>query len=232
MYIIIGLGNPGREYAGTRHNIGYMVLDNIAAKINLSGGREGFRSVYLETRIGTERVVLAKPTTYMNNSGFAARDLMNWYKCEPHEMLVIYDDIDLPAGDIRIREKGSAGTHNGMRSIIYQLGFDDFPRIRVGVGRQADGRDLAAHVLSEPSDEEKKHLTEAVEQAADAAIMIVNGDIKGAQSRFNKKKSGRPKSNTEKATDGNVDGATDGAKCSPKNSQNTEFSDELKTTEE
>ena len=193
MYIIVGLGNPGMEYANTRHNIGFNVMDKLAEKLNLSGGRNGFRSTYIETRIGDERVVLAKPTTFMNNSGFAVRDLINWYKCEPHELIVIYDDIELPAGDIRIREKGSAGTHNGMRSIIYQLGFDNFPRIRVGVGKQAEGHDLISHVLGVPNEEDRAKLSLSIAQAADAAIMIVSGDIKAAQTKYNKKKSGKPK---------------------------------------
>ena len=191
MFIIVGLGNPGIEYRHTRHNIGYMVLDKIAASLGLSGGRDGFRSTYLETRIGTERVILAKPTTYMNNSGYAVMDLMNWYKCEHSKLIVIYDDIELPTGDIRIRAKGSSGTHNGMKSIIYQLGYDDFPRIRVGIGKQKDGRDLIAHVLGVPDDEDMKELDTATEQAKEAALMIVAGDLTGAQAKFNKKKSGK-----------------------------------------
>lgn len=197
MYLIVGLGNVGREYVGTRHNIGFAVLDELAKELQVSGGRDGFRSTYAETRYEGERIVLAKPTTYMNNSGFAVQELMNWYKCEHDELIVIYDDIELPPGDIRIREKGSSGTHNGMRSIIYQLGYDDFPRIRVGVGRQKDGRDLAAHVLSMPDDEERKLLDEAINAAKQAALMIVKGYMHDAQSRFNKKKSGAKKQQTE-----------------------------------
>lgn len=193
MYLLIGLGNPGREYKDTRHNIGYTVLDRIAARLNLSGGRDGFKSTYLETRIGTEKVVLAKPTTYMNNSGFAVSELMNWYKCEHSQLIVIYDDIELPTGDIRIRAKGSSGTHNGMRSIIYQLGYDDFPRIRVGIGKQKDGRDLIAHVLGVPDDEDKNLLEASTEDAADAALMIVSGHLSDAQTKYNKKKSGTAK---------------------------------------
>ena len=201
MYIIVGLGNPGREYAATRHNIGFMVLDKIADHLGLSGGRDGFRSTYIETRIGTQRVVLAKPTTYMNNSGYAVSDLMNWYKAEHDELIVIYDDIELPAGDIRIRAKGSSGTHNGMRSIIYQLGYDDFPRIRVGVGKQKDGRDLIAHVLGVPDEDDKKLIDEAIAQAKDAALMIVAGNIHDAQTKYNKKKSGKPKPQAEASSD-------------------------------
>ena len=220
MYIIVGLGNPGREYANTRHNIGYLVLDKIAASLGLSGGRDGFRSTYLETRIGTQRVVLAKPTTYMNNSGYAVSDLMNWYKCDHSELIVIYDDIELPAGDIRIRAKGSSGTHNGMRSIIYQLGFDDFPRIRVGVGRQKDDRDLVAHVLGVPDAEDRAALDEATNQARDAALMIVAGDLQGAQTKFNKKKSGKPKEN-----------AIDGVEAKKANPENNTAAEEKRPDE-
>ena len=193
MYIIVGLGNIGKEYENTRHNAGFAVLDLIAQKLGVSGGKSGFHSVYIETRYAGERVVLAKPTTFMNNSGFAVRDLMNWYKCEHDELIVIYDDIELPPGDIRIRENGSAGTHNGMRSVIYQLGYDDFPRIRVGIGKQKDGRDLIAHVLGKFDDEEKTAISEAAKEASEAALMIINGDLKGAQTKYNKKKSGKPK---------------------------------------
>ncbi|MBR6006687.1 MAG: aminoacyl-tRNA hydrolase, partial [Clostridia bacterium] len=123
MYIIIGLGNPGREYAKTRHNVGYMTADTLAEKLGVSVTRKGFRSVYGEGRIGAEKVVIAKPETFMNNSGYAAVDLMNWYKPEHDRLIVIYDDIDLPCGALRIRSNGSAGTHNGMRSVTEQLGF-------------------------------------------------------------------------------------------------------------
>lgn len=193
MYIIVGLGNIGKEYENTRHNIGFKVLDAIAKQLNVSGGKDGFRSTYIETRYGTQKLVLAKPTTYMNNSGFAVQDLMSWYKCAHNELIVIYDDIELPPGDIRIREKGSSGTHNGMRSIIYQLGYDDFPRIRVGIGKQKHDGDLVSHVLGKIGDEDEEMISQAIEQAAQAALMIADGKLCEAQTKFNKKKSGKPK---------------------------------------
>lgn len=150
MFIVLGLGNPGREYQSTRHNVGFMTLDILADRYNIDVCRSNFRSVFGEGRIGAERVVLAKPDTFMNNSGWAARDLVNWYKCENSELIVIYDDIDIPVGTLRIREGGSSGTHNGMRSIIYQLGFDDFPRVRVGIGRPDGQQNLVSHVLGAP----------------------------------------------------------------------------------
>lgn len=187
MYIIVGLGNPGREYAQTRHNMGFMALDILASRHNIDIRRDNFRCIFGEGRISTERVVLAKPTTFMNNSGFAVRDLINWYKVENSHLIVIYDDIDLATGELRIREKGSSGSHNGMKSVIYQLGFDDFPRIRVGVGAPEGGRDLIAHVMSMPSGEALEQVKSALASAADAAELIVGGDIAQAQMRFNKK---------------------------------------------
>jgi peptidyl-tRNA hydrolase, PTH1 family len=187
MYIIVGLGNPGREYVGTRHNMGFMALDVIADRHNIEIKKENFRSVYGEGRIGGERVILAKPLTFMNNSGWAVRDLVNWFKVEHNQLIVIYDDIDIEPGELRIREKGSSGSHNGMKSIIYQLGFDDFPRIRVGTGAPEGGRDLIAHVMSCPEGESAEKIKVALSEAADAAELIASGRIADAQMRFNKK---------------------------------------------
>lgn len=187
MFIVLGLGNPGREYQNTRHNIGFMTLDILADRYHIDVCRHNFRSVFGEGRIGSERVVLAKPETFMNNSGWAARDLVNWYKCENSELIVVYDDIDIPIGTLRIREGGSSGTHNGMRSIIYQLGFDDFPRVRVGIGHPDGRRNLVSHVLGAPDAEEKALLLTAMNGAADAVELIVRGELKEAQARFNKR---------------------------------------------
>ncbi len=199
MHIIVGLGNPGREYADTRHNMGFMALDILAARHNIDIRKENFRCVYGEGRIGTERVILAKPLTFMNNSGWAVRDIINWFKIEHDELVVIYDDIDLDAGELRIREKGSSGSHNGMKSVIYQLGFDDFPRIRVGVGAPEDGRDLIAHVMSMPSGESLDKVKAALCSAADAAELIAAGNITEAQMRFNKKPKRKKKEEAAKA---------------------------------
>lgn len=199
MHIIVGLGNPGREYADTRHNMGFMALDILAARHNIDIRKENFRCVYGEGRIGTERVILAKPLTFMNNSGWAVRDIINWFKIEHDELVVIYDDIDLDAGELRIREKGSSGSHNGMKSVIYQLGFDDFPRIRVGVGAPEDGRDLIAHVMSMPSGESLDRVKAALCSAADAAELIAAGNITEAQMRFNKKPKRKKKEEAAKA---------------------------------
>lgn len=191
MYLIVGLGNPGREYANTRHNAGYMALDILAERFGIDIRRHNFRSVFGEGRIGSEKVVLAKPETFMNNSGFAVRDLLNWYKVGHDHLIVVYDDADIPVGTLRMREKGSAGTHNGMKSIVYQLGFDDFPRVRVGIGGAEHG--MIGHVLGAFSDEEQPAVKAALEDAATAVELIVKGRMQEAQARFNHKGKNNPK---------------------------------------
>lgn len=195
MYIIVGLGNPGREYANTRHNAGYMAIDILAERFNIEIKRHNFRSVFGEGRIGNEKVVLAKPETFMNNSGFAVRDLLNWYKVPHDHILIIYDDADIPLGTLRMREKGSAGTHNGMKSIVYQLGFDDFPRVRIGIGGAVHG--MIGHVLGAFSEEEAPEVKKVLSDAASAAELIVKGDMQGAQARYNHKGKNNPKPKKE-----------------------------------
>ena len=204
MILIVGLGNPGRDYQLSRHNMGYLTLDILADRHNIDIRRHNFRSVFGEGRIGAQKVVLAKPETYMNNSGWAVRDLVNWYKTEPGELILIYDDTDLPAGDIRVREGGSSGTHNGMRSVIYHLCYDNFPRVRVGIGSPPPGWDMAAYVLSYPVDEEREALVKSLNAAADAVEMIVKGDIKDAQAWFNKKAKKEPAGGITESRDGEI----------------------------
>ncbi len=191
MFIIVGLGNPGRDYADTRHNAGYMALDILAERHNIDIARHNFRSVYGEGRIGTQKVVLAKPETFMNNSGFAVRDLLNWYKADHDHLIIVYDDADIPVGTLRMRDKGSAGTHNGMKSIVYQLGFDDFPRVRIGIGGAAHG--MIGHVLGSFSDEEKPLVKRSLSDAATAVELIVKGEMQEAQARFNHKGKNNPR---------------------------------------
>ena len=191
MYIIAGLGNPGREYENTRHNIGFMTLDILAARYDIEIRRTRFQACFGEGSIGTEKVLLLKPETFMNNSGVAVRDFFNWYKPTHDRLLLIYDDADLPEGYIRIREGGSAGTHNGMRSVIYQLCFDDFPRVRVGIGKAE--HDMVHHVLGMPQGEERLLLQKAMTDAADAVEMIVKGQMQQAQAQFNHKPPKPPK---------------------------------------
>ncbi len=186
MYLIVGLGNPGLGYKKTRHNAGFQALDALAARFDIRVKTKGFSALYGEGRIGSERVVLAKPQTYMNLSGDAVQSLLHFYKLEPERLIVLYDDIDLPTGSMRIRANGSAGSHNGMRSIISCIHSENFARIRIGVGKD-ESLMLRDYVLKRPSKEEQKTLEEVFEHAADAAALIVAGNLGEAQMKYNKK---------------------------------------------
>ena len=186
MYLIAGLGNPGLSYKKTRHNAGFQALDVLAARHGVRVKTKGFSALYGEGRIGTERVILMKPQTYMNLSGDAVQSLMHFYKLAPDRLIVLYDDIDLPIGSLRIRANGSAGSHNGMRSVISCVGSEAFARIRIGVGKD-ESILLRDYVLKRPSKAEQQALNEVFEHAADAAELIVSGNICEAQSKYNKK---------------------------------------------
>ena len=162
MYIIVGLGNPGKQYENTRHNVGFNVIDILAEEYGISVTKMKHKALIGEGRVGSEKVVLVKPVTYMNLSGESLAEIYNFYKVETSNIVVIYDDIDLDVGKIRIRKKGSGGTHNGMRSIVKCLGTTDFPRVRIGVSKPQPGRDLANFVLSGFNKEEKVELKELV----------------------------------------------------------------------
>lgn len=186
-YIIVGLGNPGEKYANTRHNAGFMVIDMLAEKYNCKVSRLKFKSLYGDCTIGDSRVILCKPQTFMNLSGEAVRDIAAFYKLPPERVLIIFDDISLDVGKIRIRRKGSAGTHNGMKNIIYLSGVDTYPRIKVGVGAKPHpDYDLADWVLSSFKKNEFEPLKTAVESAVEAAALIVNGKIDNAMNKFSK----------------------------------------------
>ena len=148
MYVIVGLGNPGAKYARTRHNAGFDVVDILSQKHNIPLARKRAKALVGEGTIGGVRVALCQPQTFMNLSGESVVGLVNWYKPERDQLIVVYDDVDLPFGKVRVRAHGSAGTHNGMRSILYLLGRDDFPRVRVGIGRPPEGWELADYVLA------------------------------------------------------------------------------------
>ena len=186
MYLIAGLGNPGLSYKKTRHNAGFQALDVLAARHGVRVKTKGFSALYGEGRIGTERVILMKPQTYMNLSGDAVQSLMHFYKLAPDRLIVLYDDIDLPIGSLRIRANGSAGSHNGMRSVISCVGSEAFARIRIGVGKD-ESILLRDYVLKRPSKAEQQALNEGFEHAADAAELIVAGRIGDAQMQYNKK---------------------------------------------
>ena len=148
MYCIVGLGNPGLKYENTRHNAGFLTIDYLANKFGIDVKKSKFKSLYGQGVISGQKVMLVKPQTYMNNSGEAVREIKNFYKFDMDKLIVIYDDIDIEFGTIRIRKKGSAGTHNGMKSIIYQIQDDKFPRIKIAVGKKPEYMDLANFVLS------------------------------------------------------------------------------------
>ena len=184
MYIIAGLGNPGKKYENTRHNMGFIAIDLLADAYDIKVDKLKFKSLVGEGRIAGQRVLLMKPQTYMNLSGEALREAVNFYKIDPEELIVIYDDIDIPTGTFRIRKKGSAGTHNGMRSVVYQLQTDQFPRIRVGIGSEKKV-DLINYVTGGVTKGEKELLEGALVKAADAAAAIVEKGIDKAMNEYN-----------------------------------------------
>ncbi|MGN0405630.1 MAG: aminoacyl-tRNA hydrolase [Bariatricus sp.] len=189
MLIIVGLGNPDEKYQGTRHNVGFDVIDLLAEKYNIAVDTKKHRAYIGKGMIGGQKVILAKPQTYMNLSGESVRSLLDYYKVDPEtELLVIYDDVSLDVGQLRIRKKGSAGGHNGIKNIIANLGTSVFPRIKVGVGEKPKGYDLADYVLGRFSKEERELMREGFECAAKAIALIADGEIDQAMNEYNRKK--------------------------------------------
>ena len=184
MYIIVGLGNPGKKYENTRHNMGFIAVDLLAEKYGIKVDKIKFKALVGEGRIAGQKVLLVKPQTYMNLSGQSVMEVMNFYKEDIENLIVIYDDIDIPTGTIRLRKKGSAGTHNGMRNIVYLLQEDGFPRIRVGIGSESKV-DLIHYVTSGVTKKEKDLLEDALTRAADAAACIVEKGIEKAMNEYN-----------------------------------------------
>ncbi len=184
-WIIAGLGNPGMTYANTRHNAGFMALDQLAKSNSIDVKTMRFKSDCGDGNVGGERCLLMKPATFMNLSGEAISQAAAFYKIPPERIVIMYDDISLPPGKLRIRRKGSAGGHNGMKSIIALLGTDEFPRVRIGVGAKPNpDYDLADWVLSKFTEDDMKNLTPALENAAKAAELIVQGKIDEAMNKF------------------------------------------------
>lgn len=189
MFLIVGLGNPGKQYDNTRHNVGFDVMDALADKYNISISEKKHKALCGKGVVEGQKVVLAKPQTFMNLSGESVVELLNYYKLAPEdELLIIFDDISLAPGGIRIRKKGSAGGHNGIKNIIAQIGTQDFMRIKVGVGEKPKGWDLADHVLGHFNAEERKAVEDAIADAVLAAEMILRGEIDQAMNDFNGKK--------------------------------------------
>lgn len=186
MFLIAGLGNPGRQYEKTRHNMGFDTIDELIDRHRIPQGGIAHKAMYGKGMIAGEKVLAVKPLTYMNLSGEAIREYVNYYKMDPEtELIVIYDDIDLEPGQIRIRKKGSAGGHNGIKSIIAQIGTQNFYRIKVGVGAKPKGWDLADYVLGRFSPEERELVDKAICDAADAVEMILKDGIEAAMNHYN-----------------------------------------------
>ncbi len=184
-FLIVGLGNPGRQYENTRHNAGFITLDVIAEKAGARVDRIKFKGLCGEGMLGGKKVLFLKPSTFMNLSGQSVQEAMAFYKLPPEKVLVIFDDISLEPGRLRIRRKGSDGGHNGIKNIIYLSGKDTFPRIKMGVGKKPNpGWDLADWVLSRFTEDEGKALLEAADRAASAAELIVQGKIDEAMNRY------------------------------------------------
>ena len=188
MFVIVGLGNPTAQYEGTRHNAGFDVIDVLAEKYNISVDARKCRAFCGKGVIAGQKVLLVKPQTYMNLSGESVGGIVNYYKIDPEsELLVIYDDISLDVGQLRIRKKGSAGGHNGIKNIIANLGTDRFMRVKVGVGEKPKNWDLADYVLSPFTKDERPLVNLAIEHAAKAIEQMLNGDVDAAMNEYNRK---------------------------------------------
>jgi PTH1 family peptidyl-tRNA hydrolase len=170
--VIVGLGNPGKKYEFTRHNIGFITLDTISDQLNISLDQSKFKGLYGEGRYKNEKVVLLKPMTYMNLSGESIREVTDFYKLTHEDLLIVYDDLDLPSGKIKLRLKGGSGGHNGLKSIMAHLGTEEFKRVKMGIGRPTHG-DVISHVLGQFSKDEEHTLQEAVKKAAEASVAFL-----------------------------------------------------------
>ena len=185
MKIIAGLGNPGAEYAQTKHNVGFMLVDALAERLNAPAWKEDFFSAITEVRIGGEKVFLVKPLTYMNNSGEALGPMLSYYKVDVDDLVVVHDDMDIPAGTVRIRKKGGSGGHNGIKSILTHVGSEGFARVRIGIGRPPAGWTVINHVLAPFSSEDAPKIRAAIDYLLPAAECIVTDGVDLAMNKYN-----------------------------------------------
>lgn len=185
MYLIIGLGNPESDYANTRHNMGFNVINKLSEKYNIEVKKDKFKALFGSGVIEGEKVILVKPQTFMNLSGEAVQEFVNFYKIPLENVLVIYDDVDIEPGKIRIRKNGSAGGHNGMKSIVSHLSSEKFPRVRVGIGKPHGQKDMIAHVIGGIDDEDKELLDKGVNLATEAVIETLKNNIDSAMNKYN-----------------------------------------------
>ena len=185
MFLIVGLGNPEENYANTRHNMGFNCINELAKKYNIDVTREKFNGLYGCGSIDGQKVVLLKPQTYMNNSGECIYEFMNFYKLENSNILIIYDDMDIQPGNIRIREKGSPGNHNGVKSVSKFLKTEEFTRIRIGIGKPTEEENVIEYVIGQMPKEMHKVLETGIEKAVDATLLIIQGDVAKAMNKYN-----------------------------------------------
>jgi len=181
--LVVGLGNPGPEYEGTRHNLGFEVVGELARRCAVEAWLEMFRALCVPVRLGGRTVVLMMPQVYVNNSGVSVAAALSYYNAPPRDVCVVCDDVNLPVGKIRVRARGSSGGHNGLESVIRFCRTEEFPRLRIGIGRP--GGDLVSHVLGRYGGEEKEILAEAVKRAADAVVVLVNEGVDACMNRYN-----------------------------------------------
>lgn len=199
MKMIVGLGNPGKEYENTKHNVGWMLLDAIADKLGTVAGWKKFgKALVAESRLGAEKLILVKPLTYMNLSGEAVGPLMNWYKLDTGDVLVAHDDMDIPVGTVRIRKKGSAGGHNGIKSLLQHLPDENFARIRIGIGRPLPGWSVVNHVLAVFNEDQRPLIDESIKYLVPAVECMVTDGVDFAMNKYNPKKQKKEKGTWKK----------------------------------
>lgn len=184
MYLIVGLGNPEKDYSNTRHNMGFDVINRISEKYNIDVNKSKFKGLYGTGIINGEKVMLLKPQTFMNLSGESVKEVVDYYKVDLEKVLIIYDDMDLEPGTIRIRKSGGPGTHNGMKSVVHYLNSQNFPRIRVGIGKPEDDN-FMEYVIGAISEEDKKCLINGIDKAFEATVVILENNIDFAMNKFN-----------------------------------------------
>ncbi|MFC1510790.1 aminoacyl-tRNA hydrolase [Candidatus Margulisiibacteriota bacterium] len=185
MFLIVGLGNPGKEYENTRHNLGFRVINELASRLGLTSLKSKHHSFMAEGRISAQKVIIAQPQTFMNDSGRAVRGVLEWYKLKPKDLILIYDDVDLEVGQLRVREKGNAGGHHGVESVIDNVGTTQFARVRIGIGRQNLTDDVTDYVLQNIPPAQRESLDQAILDAAEAVESIISEGLPKAMNKFN-----------------------------------------------
>ncbi len=185
MYLVVGLGNPGPEYEQTRHNLGFKVIDDLVRRFDIPSLKSKCNSLIAETNFKGHKIILVQPQTFMNNSGLAVRGLLEWFKIKSESLILIYDDVDLDVGQLRLREKGNAGGHHGVESVIKSVGATQFARIRLGIGRESVTGDVSDYVLAKVPKDQEEALAEATVLAADAVESIISDGLTKAMNKFN-----------------------------------------------